>query len=452
MPYIGKAPSSGIRSRFIYTATAGQTTFTGADDNNKTLGYTDSEYVDVYLNGVLLEPADYTATSKTSVVLDSGATVGDTMEIVVYDTFSVFNGTFSGDLTVDGTTLHVDSTNNRIGVGTLTPENPIEIETANTLGSTFTGTTHGEGLRVTQSSYSSGNFVSLVEAPYKPNRVPNVRIAAMFDGGGSNLAFGTSNSFGSGITNTAMFIDSSGVVGILTATPSNAQLDVEGRGRFLQNASATTGAVIIRESSSGVGGHIQFVSNANDAQRGYIGSNSDGDLLLGAVGTERLKIAGSNGLLTALSVYNLTTSGAANVNVQSSGAILRSTSSEKYKKNIEDMELSYAQAILNLRPVYYKSKCDFDNDDHSHWGFIAEEVEKVDPRLVHYKTTDVTFNEVTDDDGVVLTQEKVETILETPEPEGVQYDRLTPAIVKLLQEQQKTIEALETRLTALEAE
>ena len=102
MPYIGKAPSSGIRSRFIYTATSGQTTFTGSDSNGKTLGYTDSEYVDVYLNGVLLEPADYTATSKTSVVLDSGATVGDTMEIVVYDTFSVFNGTFSGDITVGG--------------------------------------------------------------------------------------------------------------------------------------------------------------------------------------------------------------------------------------------------------------------------------------------------------------------------------------------------------------
>ena len=102
MPYIGKAPSSGIRSRFIYTATSGQTTFTGADDNNKTLGYTDSEYVDVYLNGVLLEPSDYTATSKTSVVLDSGATAGDTMEIVVYDTFGVFNGTFSGDITVGG--------------------------------------------------------------------------------------------------------------------------------------------------------------------------------------------------------------------------------------------------------------------------------------------------------------------------------------------------------------
>ena len=121
MPYIGKAPSSGIRSRFIYTATAAQTTFTGADGTGKTLGYTDGEYVDVYLNGVLLDPADYTATSKTSVVLDSGATVSDIVEIVVYDTFSVFNGTFTGDLTVDGDTLVVDSTNNRVGIGTATP-------------------------------------------------------------------------------------------------------------------------------------------------------------------------------------------------------------------------------------------------------------------------------------------------------------------------------------------
>ena len=45
----------------------------------------------------------------------------------------------------------------------------------------------------------------------------------------------------------------------------------------------------------------------------------------------------------------------------------------------------------------------------------------------------------------------VEEVLETPEPEGVQYDRLTPAIVKLLQEQQKTIEALEARIKTLEA-
>ena len=70
MPYIGNQPGTGVRSRFIYTATASQTTFSGADDNSKTLKYADSAYVDVFLNGVCLVPGtDYTASTKTSIVL-----------------------------------------------------------------------------------------------------------------------------------------------------------------------------------------------------------------------------------------------------------------------------------------------------------------------------------------------------------------------------------------------
>jgi hypothetical protein len=37
MAYIGNQPGTGVRSRFIYTATASQTTFSGADNNSKTL-------------------------------------------------------------------------------------------------------------------------------------------------------------------------------------------------------------------------------------------------------------------------------------------------------------------------------------------------------------------------------------------------------------------------------
>jgi len=51
----------------------------------------------------------------------------------------------------------------------------------------------------------------------------------MFDGGGSHLAFGTSNSFGSGITNTAMFIDQVGFVGVGNTAPDTT-LDVSGSG------------------------------------------------------------------------------------------------------------------------------------------------------------------------------------------------------------------------------
>tara|TARA_Y100000814_G_scaffold187232_1_gene137064 strand:+ start:80 stop:544 length:465 start_codon:yes stop_codon:yes gene_type:complete len=92
MPYIGKAPHQGVRNRFIYQATAGQTTFSGSDANALTLTYADAAYVDVYQNGILLKPAtDYTSTSGTSVVLVTGASANDVVEIIVYDAFSIAN-------------------------------------------------------------------------------------------------------------------------------------------------------------------------------------------------------------------------------------------------------------------------------------------------------------------------------------------------------------------------
>ena len=92
MAYIGKSPSFGVRNRYIYQATAGQTSFTGSDADSKTLTYTDGLYVDVYQNGVLLKPVtDYASTTGTSVVLVTGASLNDVVEIVVYDAFSIAN-------------------------------------------------------------------------------------------------------------------------------------------------------------------------------------------------------------------------------------------------------------------------------------------------------------------------------------------------------------------------
>ena len=114
MAYIGRQQDGfGVRSRFIYTATGGQTTF-NTDDSGNALSYADSAYVDVYLNGVLLDPADYTATSLTSIVLGSGATASDILEVIVYDVFSVFSGTFTNGITAN--TLHIvgDTTDDQV--------------------------------------------------------------------------------------------------------------------------------------------------------------------------------------------------------------------------------------------------------------------------------------------------------------------------------------------------
>ena len=90
MPYIGKSPHFGVRNRYIYQATAGQTSFSGSDSSSLVLSYNDSLYMDVYQNGILLVPGDdYTATTGTTVVLVQGASLNDIVEMVVYDVFSV---------------------------------------------------------------------------------------------------------------------------------------------------------------------------------------------------------------------------------------------------------------------------------------------------------------------------------------------------------------------------
>ena len=142
---------------------------------------------------------------------------------------------------------------------------------------------------------------------------------------------------------------------------------------------------------------------------------SAGVLLLEAVGDVRSQ-----------TIASTTTASASNVFINSAAGVLqRSTSSVKYKTEIEDAELSYSEALVyGSRPVWYRSLSKNDPSDYSYWGFIAEEVAEIDPRMVHWG-----------DDG----------------PEGVQYDRYVVHLVGVIQKQQQRLDALEARITALEA-
>lgn len=76
---------------FEYVATAGQTTFSGADANGVTLSYTVGNAL-VSVNGVRLRPGDdFTATNGTSVVLVAAAAAGDEVLIDAFRTFEVAN-------------------------------------------------------------------------------------------------------------------------------------------------------------------------------------------------------------------------------------------------------------------------------------------------------------------------------------------------------------------------
>ena len=81
---------NGTADRFEYTATASQQTFSGADSSGSVLAY-DAGFIDVYLNGVKLAGADYTATSGNSIVLASPAALNDILMVVAYGTFQLAN-------------------------------------------------------------------------------------------------------------------------------------------------------------------------------------------------------------------------------------------------------------------------------------------------------------------------------------------------------------------------
>ena len=90
MPYIGTTPEkTGVRHRYLFTAVGGETSISGLDDSGKSLNFTDAEYIDVYLNGVLLQAGeDYSAQNNTINGL-SALALNDVIEVTVFDIFNL---------------------------------------------------------------------------------------------------------------------------------------------------------------------------------------------------------------------------------------------------------------------------------------------------------------------------------------------------------------------------
>mgnify|MGYP003624646883 CR=1 FL=1 len=108
--YIGTQPvPQATQTRDAFTSTNNQTSF-------PTSGYT-PEFLDVFLNGVKLAAADYTATNGSDVVLAVGATTGDILEVVSYGTFEVLNPTFDGNVTFTGNASFGDNDKAIFGAG-----------------------------------------------------------------------------------------------------------------------------------------------------------------------------------------------------------------------------------------------------------------------------------------------------------------------------------------------
>src|SRR6056300_884580 len=85
MAYLGTSNNNVVElrvSRYRYTATEGQTVFSGADANGSSLFGIDSD-THIYLNGAKLSvDGDYTIANSNSITLTTSAYLNDIIEIV----------------------------------------------------------------------------------------------------------------------------------------------------------------------------------------------------------------------------------------------------------------------------------------------------------------------------------------------------------------------------------
>ena len=197
--YIGTQPvPQATQTRDSFTATAGQTSFA-------TSGYTPN-FLDVFLNGVKLAAADYTATNGSDVVLASGAVVNDILEVVAYTAFDTANVTGATNFTVTGafTSQGIDDNADAVAITIDSSENVLIGNTDATPYDRTSGNAIAMGDGLISSAQSGGNAAIF-------NRMTSDGSIVGFRKGGSSVGYigtyGDDLTVGTGDTG-VRFIDS----------------------------------------------------------------------------------------------------------------------------------------------------------------------------------------------------------------------------------------------------
>ena len=215
-------------------------------------------------------------------------------------------------------------------------------------------------------------------------------------------------------------------------------MHVNGGDIIISTASAPNLRVVKADNSSGsatLNAYFGIATANNNFFNGAVDNDlcivapTNGRIHFGFANSIKLRMENDGTLFSAATYNNTTASGSrAVVMPNNTGEFFASTSSRRFKTNITTLTDALADKILECRPVSFNSTCDVDNKSKIFYGLIAEEVHEIDTSLVAYEDENA----------------------ETPVPAGVQYDRFVPHLINLVKRQKAQIEALETRIAALE--
>jgi hypothetical protein len=353
-------------------------------------------------------------------------------------TATLASATITGDLTVDTSTLKVDSANNRVGIGTASPSYILDILGAsprlhirdNGTGSSLLDIENGAGTFYVGRENSTGSG-GLSGVPYAgilylqgaypiicgTNFTERYRIASDGVATWSNVG---------GVAGTAMTLNSTGLgvgvtpsawqsgykaiempgIGILGANGSadlycNAYLNSSFQSIYRTTAAATNYAM-------GGGFYRWFIAPSGTAGNAITWTqamtlDASGNLLVGTTSTSKVANTGikfvsmttapelaivgaSSGADTTYYLYN-TTAGAYRFYVGYNGTInatnttISAISDARLKENVQDIDVGL-DAILALKPRKFDWKAGKGKDIKGDRGFIAQEFEQVFPQLV----------------------------------------------------------------------
>ncbi len=407
---------------------------TGSSHVFRKAGGTDAVTIDSSGNvGIGRTPTAYGSFKVLDLAGSSGAIqklihTGSTVELQSYasSTVGAIGTATSHPLlftTGDTERMRIDSSG-KVGIGTDSPTKQLTISGDNT-----------EILINRTGSYADTINIGM------PGGVPTIV-------GGTHLAFG-----GSGAWTEHMRLDSSGNVGIGTTSPAQS-LDTTGKIRIRDGGNTTIpsiqmgasgvdglslpstntvafitnstekmridsgGAVHIGTTAQPGGGWDTHLNVAHDNNAAYFRSTGSG----GSAGVG-IQVGNYTSTTYALVFYNGQQGGAGGVslaNGNASTSVTYNTSSDyRMKENIRPLE-NGLDRLKQLKPV----KFDWKTNDETSEGFIAHEVQEIFPDAI-----------AGEKDG--------------EEMQGMDYGRITPLLVKAIQEQQEQIETLKAEIQEL---
>ena len=372
-----------------------------------------------------------------------------------------FTGTVTADgLTVDTTTLVVDATNNRVGIGTTSPYGALTVDTANGILNIANGNTSG-GTKIQAWGATPTNGYLAIEGYDKEylriDSSGNLLVGRTLAGSGTG--FEANTAFGSYILSTSTAI--AGVFDRLSTDGDIVQFRKDG------SPVGSIGSIASNYLSIGTGDTGILFQDDNDfIEPCNVGTSAgrDNAISLGHSGGrfKDLYLSGrviANGVTTSAHAWssesNSTSSSAhlyfrntngfvGNISTSGTATAYNTSSDYRLKENVVAMT-GATERLKQLKPSRFNFIADADTTVD---GFLAHEVADIVPEAIagekdammdeEYEVTPAVY----DDDGNVVTEAVMGT-RSVPDYQGIDQSKLVPLLVATIQE-------LETRITQLE--